>query len=91
MMRQSPRSFVEELDFTTSLGDRVSVVVSDLGVLEPQGGELALTQVHPGVEPEQVREATGWPLRVADDLRETEAPSSSELEALRSLRTKGDA
>src|SRR5712691_12561125 len=33
MLRQTPRAFVEELDFLTSLGERVTVVVSDLGVL----------------------------------------------------------
>ena len=90
MMRQTTRSFVDELDFTTSLGDRVRVVVTDLGVLEPRDGELSLTRVHPGVDPEKVSEATGWGLRIADDLGETEAPSDRELDALRSLRTKGD-
>jgi glutaconate CoA-transferase subunit B len=91
MLRQSRRAFVDDLDFTTSLGDRVRVVVTDLGVLEPREGELTLTQVHPGVEPEEVRDATGWQLRVADDVRETDAPTNDELRALRSLRTKGDA
>jgi glutaconate CoA-transferase, subunit B len=90
MMRQTTRSFVGELDFTTSLGDRVRVVVTDLGVLEPRDGELSLTRVHPGVDPEKVTEATGWDLRIADDLGETDAPSDRELDALRSLRTKGD-
>ena len=32
IMRQSPRSFVEQLDFRTSVGTRVSVVVTDLGI-----------------------------------------------------------
>jgi glutaconate CoA-transferase, subunit B len=91
MLRQTPRAFVDELDFTTSLGDRVRVVVTDLGVLEPRDGELALTQLHPGVVAEQAREATGWDLRIADDVRETATPSGDELRALRSLRTKGDA
>jgi len=91
IIRQSPRAFVDELDFTTSLGDRVRVVVTDLGVLEPRDGELTLTQVHPGVTAEQAVEATGWPLRVADDVRETESPGDAELSALRSLRTKGEA
>jgi glutaconate CoA-transferase subunit B len=91
IIRQSPRAFVDELDFTTSLGDRVRVVVTDLGVLEPRDGELTLTQVHPGVTAEQAVEATGWSLRVADDVRETEAPGDAELSALRSLRTKGEA
>ena len=92
LLKQSPRSFVERLDFKTSVGDRVRVVVTDLGVLEPDDdGELALTHVHPGVEPDQVRAATGWSLRVAKDLAVTEPPSETELSALRSLRTKGAA
>ncbi|MGE5689063.1 MAG: CoA-transferase subunit beta [Pseudomonadota bacterium] len=91
MLRQTPRAFVPELDFRTSVGDRVTVVVTDLGLLEPRGDdrELTLTHVHPGIEPEEARRATGWPLRVADDLRETRAPSEDELAALRGLRTGG--
>jgi glutaconate CoA-transferase, subunit B len=90
MLEQSPRSFVEQRDFKTSVGDRVRVVVTDLGVLEPgDDGELELTHVHPGVELDDVRAATGWDLRVADDLETTEPPSQVELGALRSLRTKG--
>jgi glutaconate CoA-transferase subunit B len=92
MLEQTPRTFVERLDFKTSVGDRVRVVVTDLGVLEPdEEGELMLTQVHPGVDAEQVREATAWDLRVADKLDVTEPPSDAELAALRSLRTKGAA
>jgi glutaconate CoA-transferase subunit B len=90
MLKHSPRAFVERLDFKTSVGDRVRVVVTDLGVLEPdEGGELMLTHVHPGVEPGRVQESTGWDLRISDDLAVTEPPSESELAALRSLRTKG--
>ena len=91
MLRQSPRTFVDDLDFTTSSGERVRVVVTDLGVLEPRDGELTLTQLHPGVEPSRAREATGWELRIAQDVRESAAPNTAELTALRSLRTKGDA
>jgi glutaconate CoA-transferase subunit B len=88
LLRQTPRAFVERLDFTTSLGDRVRVVVTDLGVLEPVDGELTLTRVHPGVKVEQARAATAWPLQVAADVRETEPPTDSELSALRSLTVK---
>ena len=88
MLRQSPRGFVERLDFRTSVGERVTVVITDLGVLEPRDGELTLTHVHPGVDADAAREATGWPLRVAQELRETGGPTARELEALRSLRTK---
>lgn len=91
MLRQSPRTFVERLDFRTSAGARVSVVVTDLGILEPRGDEreLTLTHVHPGSDAEQARAASGWPLRVADDLSETRPPSARELDVLRSLKTKG--
>jgi glutaconate CoA-transferase subunit B len=89
MLSHSPRAFVEELDFTTSVGDKVQVVVTDLGVLEPRDGELTLTATHAGVEVDDVRGATAWELRVADDVGETAAPTGDELEALRSLKTKG--
>src|SRR6476646_10722994 len=59
MLRQSTRTFVPELDFTTSVGDNVRVVVTDLGILEPRDGELTLTALHPGVETRDVVEATG--------------------------------
>ncbi len=91
MLRQSPRTFVDDLDFTTTSGECVRVVVTDLGVLEPRDGELTLTQLHPGVEPSRARKATGWELRIAPDVRESGAPSTAELAALRSLKTKGDA
>jgi glutaconate CoA-transferase subunit B len=91
MLKQSPRTFVERLDFTTSLGDRVRVVVTDHGILEPRDGELTLTHVHPGVGVDDVRAATGWDLKVADDVRETKPATEEELRALRDLRTKGDA
>ena len=91
MLRQTPRAFVERLDFRTSTGDKVAVVVTDLGILEPdpETRELTLTSVHPGIEVAQVREATGWDLRVAEDIGETAPPAEDELEALRGLKTKG--
>ncbi len=91
MLRQTPRAFVERLDFTTSLGERVRAVVTDLGILEPRDGELTLLATHPGVTADEAREATGWDLRVARDLHETDPPTAEELRALRSLRTKGAA
>ena len=87
MLRHSPRAFVEKLDFTTSVGDRVSVVVTDLGILEPRDGELTLTAVHPGASADEARAATGWELRVADDLGDTLPPTAAELAALRALQT----
>jgi glutaconate CoA-transferase, subunit B len=92
MLRQSPRTFVDRLDFRTTPGTAVSTVVTDLGILEPRGGdrELTLTSVHPGVEADRAREATGWELRVADEPAATPAPTEAELTALRALRAEGE-
>jgi glutaconate CoA-transferase, subunit B len=85
IIRQSPRSFVPELDFKTSLGARDQVVITDLGVLRGDG-ELVLEALHPGVELDQAREATGWELKVAGDLRTTDPPTEDELALLRELQ-----
>jgi glutaconate CoA-transferase subunit B len=83
----STRTFVERLDFLTTVGKGVtSAVITDLGVLTPdEHGELVLTQLHPGVEPEQAVEQTGWELKIATDLQTTEPPTDEELRELRDL------
>jgi glutaconate CoA-transferase, subunit B len=81
----SPRTFVERLDFRTTTGARTTAVITDLGVLEPRGGELTLAALHPGVTVEQVRDATGWELRVAGELAQTPPPTAEELAALEDL------
>ncbi|HEX7297631.1 MAG TPA: CoA-transferase [Solirubrobacteraceae bacterium] len=95
LLRHSPRSFVPEVDFVTSVGRELdgnghgSVVITDLGVLRPspEDGELELVAVHPGVDVDQVREATGWPLRLRDPIETTEPVTDRELSALRALRS----
>jgi glutaconate CoA-transferase subunit B len=84
----TPRTFVERLDFKTTTGARTTHVITDLGVLEPRDGELALTHVHAGVTIEQVREATGWDLRIADRVATTEPPTDEELAALKELTSR---
>jgi glutaconate CoA-transferase subunit B len=63
-------------------------VITDLGILrpDPETAELVLTELHPGVTVEQVRAATGWPLRTAASLTTTEPPTAAELAALRALK-----
>lgn len=63
------------------------LVVTDLGVLQPDPDtcELTLTKVHPGNDPDAARAATGWELKVADDLTETQPPTDEELAVLRQL------
>ncbi len=63
------------------------MVITDLGVLEPdpETHELKLAAIHPGIDLSQVRESTGWPLQVLDDLSVTNPPTAEELEILRDL------
>jgi glutaconate CoA-transferase subunit B len=67
-----------------------TAVITDLGLLEPdpETKELVLTQVHPGVGVEQVLDATGWDLRVVDELLVTEPPTDEELASLRELLSR---
>jgi glutaconate CoA-transferase, subunit B len=85
----SPRTFVPELDFLTTTGARTTQVITDLGVLEPRDGEFTLTAVHPGVTADQAREATGWDLRVAEEIATTPEPTDEELGALKELLARG--
>ncbi|CAN5254696.1 CoA-transferase subunit beta [soil metagenome] len=66
-------------------GRGVSHVITPLGVLTRGHAfdELTLTSVHEGVSIDQVRAATGWELRVADDVHVTDPPSSEHIRLLR--------
>jgi glutaconate CoA-transferase subunit B len=73
-----------EREATGMRGGGITAVVTDLGLMEPdENGELTLTALHPGKTVEQVKENTGWELRVAAQLSTTEAPSNDELRILR--------
>jgi glutaconate CoA-transferase subunit B len=85
----SKRTFVVELDFLTTTGARTTLVITDLGVLEPRDGELTLTTLYPGVTVDQAREATGWELRVSDEVATAPEPTGEELGALRELVGRG--
>jgi glutaconate CoA-transferase subunit B len=100
--KHSPRAFVERVDFVTSVGfgsgpgDRAKLgltgrgpvlVITDLGILEPdpETAELTLTHIHPGVNPADARTATAWPLSTSPTLTRTPTPTPQELSALRTL------
>ena len=93
------RRFPEKVHFRTSAGflggraERESAhlrgggpqaVVTDLGILEPdENGELVLTALHPEKTVADVRENTGWDIKVASPLRATDPPTPEELHILR--------
>jgi glutaconate CoA-transferase subunit B len=71
-------------------GQGPTMVITDLGILRPDpiSKELTLTSVHPGVAVEDVIAATGWPLKVAPDVKITEPPTDEELAVLRDLQER---
>lgn len=98
MRRHDPRSFVDKLDFCTSPGPQriraaggipfgrgVTKVYTEMGVLSRQGmyDELELTAVNPGIDPDDVAAATGWPLKLADNIVELPLPDPTHLTLLR--------
>lgn len=66
------------------------VVITDLGVLKPAAGthELTLTARYEGVDIEQIKAATGWPLAVAARVDIVSAPTTAELDVLRDLNDR---
>ncbi|HEY2384940.1 MAG TPA: CoA-transferase [Terriglobia bacterium] len=91
IVRQSPKAFVPQLDFLTTARCKGPItVITDLGILEthPVSGQLILTSRHRGVSVEQIRQATGWPLALAELLEETPEPAAAEVLALRDLNER---
>ena len=96
IMPQSKRSFVEKVDFVTSpghveggrpatwRGDGPTVVVTNLGVYRfSLGGEMEVESLHPGVTTEDLRDNTGWEMRIPMDVEQTAPPTTEELRLIR--------
>jgi glutaconate CoA-transferase subunit B len=95
---QTKRGFPERVDFITSpgfidgpgtrrrlglTGGGPALVITDLGCYEFTEGEMILTSLHPGCTLEQVRNNTGWNVRVSAALETTDEPTSEELRIIR--------
>jgi glutaconate CoA-transferase subunit B len=91
--------FITSLGHGTGPGSREALgvrtkgptrVVTDLCVLEPDPAslELAVVSLHPGITRDHVARECGWPIRFADTVGETPAPTDSELAILRDLHAR---
>ncbi|MHB8452568.1 MAG: CoA-transferase [Mycobacteriales bacterium] len=83
-----PERTPAQVPYVTSPGDRVSTVVTDLGILRRQDGELRLAAVPGDAEsgPAAVRTAVascGWPLPVAREVHWITPPAPEEILRLR--------
>src|ERR1051326_4053386 len=97
---QSKRSFPERVDFITSPGfvegregrdsrsmpgGGPAMVITNVGCYEFDDGEMVLTSLHPGCTVEQVKENTGWNVRMSAQLNITEVPTDKELRLISEL------
>ncbi|MBI2983176.1 MAG: CoA-transferase, partial [Chloroflexi bacterium] len=104
IMPHDKRRLRERVDFMTTPGHgpergwrgRVglrgggpSVLITTLGVFRFVDGDAVLASYHPGASVERIRAETGWDLRVADDVRETEPPSHTVLTIVRGYDPQG--
>jgi len=94
--RQSARVFVEQVDLVSGVGHdrasadpasmryhRLGVVVTNLAVFDyGPDGQIRVKSRHPGVTPEVVQRATGFPIEAAD-APETRMPGNEELQLIR--------
>ncbi|HBY92663.1 MAG: CoA-transferase subunit beta [Ardenticatenaceae bacterium] len=105
IMAHEKRRFVERVDYITSPGYGTgkgwrataglprggpSALITTLAILRfDETGEAYLASYHPGSSVEEVKANTGWDLKVAADVRETEAPTADELRFIREYDPEG--
>ena len=98
--RHSNKVFVEEVDFVTGQGYnhrseayKVNeiVVISNLAVMNFKNPErmMQIQSYHPGHTVEEVKENTGFDLRVAPNAAETPAPTQDILELIEAIDRDG--
>lgn len=68
-----------------------SAIITTLGVFRfhPETKETFLSQVHPGVSIDQVREETGWDLKIDSEPTQTLGPTDQDLSIIRHYDPKG--
>lgn len=86
--RHDPRSIVEQVQFATARGN-VGEVVTPLGVLVMEDGELRIGGVFSISSEEEIRRETGFAISRARDFRLLDDPSPEERAALAELDPQG--
>ncbi len=86
--KHDPRVFVDKLDFVTAEGN-VDRVVTPLCIFVRREGRLVVESIHPGVSPDHLRTATGFPIAVDESTPVTELPTARERELLTQIDPNG--
>jgi glutaconate CoA-transferase subunit B len=91
--------FCTSAGFLNGHGERVrraiagagpQVVITDLGVFKPAADsqELTLVACYENVSVDKIRQATGWPLAIAENIDVVATPTADELRVLRDLHKR---
>jgi glutaconate CoA-transferase subunit B len=66
-------------------------VITSMGIFgfDSESKEMVLISNHPGVSIEAIKNETGWPVRVTEEVQETVPPTNAELAAVRKYDPKG--
>ena len=105
IINHEKRRLVEKVDYITSPGflgggeERAKAglqggpcaIITDRAILRPHGpdNEMHLASIHEGHSVEEVRENTGWDLKILPQLVETPPPSREEMAALHEIDKEG--
>jgi acyl CoA:acetate/3-ketoacid CoA transferase alpha subunit/acyl CoA:acetate/3-ketoacid CoA transferase beta subunit len=92
VVAQSNERFVDRVPYVTAPGDRVTRLVSTLGVYEKDQGELVLTGVFDAdttTAAKECKQRCGWDLKMARELKTLEPPTTEEIRTLRVFDPKG--
>ncbi len=105
IMNHDRRRLVEKVDYVTSPGyldggdsraraginGGPSAVITDRAILRPHGPahEMHLASLHEGHSVDEVRENTGWDLKIMPEIVETAPPTPDEMKALHEIDKDG--
>jgi acyl CoA:acetate/3-ketoacid CoA transferase beta subunit len=92
VVSQSKERYLDRVPYVTAPGDRVTRLVSTLGVYEKDQGEFVLAGVFDSdttAAAKECRERCGWDLKVARQVETLPPPSTEEIRTLRVFDPQG--
>lgn len=105
IINHEKRRLVEKVDYVTSPGylgggqsraqaglqGGPSAIITDRAILRPHGtgNEMHLASLHAGHSVDEVRENTGWDLKISPQLVDTPPPTAEEMAALHEIDKEG--
>ena len=96
IMEHESRRFRPRVDYVTSPGHfpgrrrgGPATLITTLGVFDLSPHGMQIRSLHPGVAPDQVRQATGFPITIDEATPSTPAPTTDELAYIRHADPEG--